>query len=136
LEIVSRMNRPQQDAYMVRAARLPFDHALFPLLVSVEKIGPLPLVELADRLGRDYTTVSRQVSRLERLGLVKREALSVDRRVRKVAITTDGKAATKRIDAARERVIRKLLESWTSEEIEVLLRLMRKLADTLNAIDK
>jgi DNA-binding MarR family transcriptional regulator len=130
------MNRPQQDAYMVRAAKLPFDHALFPLLVSVEKIGPLPLVELADRLGRDYTTVSRQVSRLERLGFVKREALSVDRRVRKVAITQEGRAATRRIDAARERVIRKLLDSWTAEEIDVLVRLMRKLADAMHALSK
>jgi predicted transcriptional regulator len=30
-------------------------------------------VQLADRVGRDYTTVSRQVAKLESFGLVKRQ---------------------------------------------------------------
>lgn len=133
MEVVSVMNRPQEDAYLVRAAGLTLDRALFPILVSIQKIGPIPLVELADRVGRNYTTVSRQVSRLERLGFVTREPLDIDRRVRKVAITAAGKAAAKRIDAARERLVRRILDSWTAEEIESLLRLLRKLAAALSS---
>lgn len=33
---------------------------LFPLLVAVGRHGPVGVVELADHLGRDYTTVSRR----------------------------------------------------------------------------
>ena len=131
LDIMSAMNRPQRDAYMVRAAAISLERALFPLLVGVERIGPIPLVELADRTGRDYTTVSRQVSKLEELGLVKREENMGDRRVRKVAITPQGKAMTNRVDAARERIGRAIFDSWEPQEVEALLRLMRKFAEAI-----
>jgi DNA-binding MarR family transcriptional regulator len=131
LDIMSAMNRPQRDAYMVRAAGISLERALFPLLVGVERIGPIALVELADRTGRDYTTVSRQVSKLEELGLVKREENAADRRVRKVAITPQGKAMTNRVDAARERIGRAIFDSWEPQEVESLLRLMRKFADAI-----
>ncbi|GFE87392.1 MarR family winged helix-turn-helix transcriptional regulator [Steroidobacter agaridevorans] len=133
IDIMGELNRPQRDEYMVRAAGISLEGVLFPLLVSVERLGPIGLVELADRAGRDYTTVSRQISRLEALGLVRREANTVDRRVRKVAITPQGKTMTNRIDAARERFARAILDSWEPQDFEALLRLMRKLADALQS---
>ena len=72
LDIVGAMNRPQRDEALIKEAGIPLDRALFPLLVSVERFGPIGVVELADRVGRDYTTVSRQVAKLESLGLVAR----------------------------------------------------------------
>lgn len=131
LDIMGVMNRPERDAYMVRAAGISLDRTLFPLLVSVERLGPIGLVELAQRAGRDYTTVSRQVAKLEAQGLVKREENTVDRRVRKVAITPQGKAMTNRVDAARERMGRAIFHTWEPQEVEDLIRLMRKFADAL-----
>jgi DNA-binding MarR family transcriptional regulator len=133
LDIMSAMNRPQRDEYLVRAAGISLERALFPLLVGVERLSPIGLVDLAQRAGRDYTTVSRQVSKLEQLGLVTREANTVDRRVRKVAITPRGKAMTDRVDAARERIGRATFASWEPQDVEALMRLMRKFADALNA---
>ena len=72
IDIVSVINRPQRDEMFVREAGIPLDRALFPLLVVIERRGPIGVVELADRVGRDYTTVSRQVAKLESLGLVER----------------------------------------------------------------
>lgn len=132
IDILTSMNRPQRDDYMIRAASIRLERALFPLLIGIERVGPIPLVELADGVGRDYTTVSRQVSKLEELGLVKREPNTVDRRIRKVAITPEGKAMTRRIDAARARIARKVFATWEPEEVESLVRLMRKFADALN----
>lgn len=131
LDIMSAMNRPQRDEHLVRAAGISLERSLFPLLVGVERVGPIGLVELADRAGRDYTTVSRQVSKLEQLGLVTREANTIDRRVRKVAITPLGKKMTDRLDTARERIARATFESWEPEDVVALLRLMRKFADAL-----
>jgi DNA-binding MarR family transcriptional regulator len=71
LDIVTVMTRPQRDEALTRAAGIPLDRALFPLLVAIERFGPIGIVEMADRVGRDYTTVSRQVAKLESLGLVK-----------------------------------------------------------------
>jgi DNA-binding MarR family transcriptional regulator len=131
LDIIGELNRPQRDEYMVRAAGISLEGVLFPLLVGVERLGPIGLVELAHRSGRDYTTVSRQVAKLEQLGLVRREENTVDRRVRKVAITPQGKAMTNRIDNARERFARSVFDSWEPQDVEALLRLMRKFADAL-----
>jgi DNA-binding MarR family transcriptional regulator len=131
IDIMGSMNRPQRDEYMIRAATIPLERALFSLLVGVERVGPIPLVELAEGVGRDYTTVSRQISKLEELGLVKREPHTVDRRVRKVAITPEGRAMTKRVDAARARIARKVFASWEQSDVDALVRLMRKFADAI-----
>ena len=129
LDIVSLMNRPQRDEALIKAAGIPLDRALFPLLVGIERVGPIGVVELADRVGRDYTTVSRQVAKLEELGLVTRQPGAADRRVREAAISPKGKAMTDLVDQARERLGRAIFESWNEHEFEELVRLMRKFAD-------
>src|SRR5882724_10469033 len=90
LDIVSIMNRPQRDEVLIKEAGIRLDRALFPLLVGVERFGPIGVVDLADRVGRDYTTVSRQIAKLESLGLVARQADAADRRVREAVITHKG----------------------------------------------
>jgi DNA-binding MarR family transcriptional regulator len=132
LEIVAVINQPQRDEALIAEAGIPLDRALFPLLVSVARFGPIGVVELADRIGRDYTTVSRQAAKLESLGLVERRDNHGDRRVRDAAITPKGKAMTDRVDAARERIAQAIFESWSGRDIDELVRLMRKFADALN----
>jgi len=133
IDIVSVMNRPQRDEAMVREAGISLDRALFPLLVMVERLGPIGVVDLADRVGRDYTTVSRQVAKLESLGLVERRENAADRRSREAVITASGKAMTDRVDEARERIGLAIFETWPSGEVEQFVALMRKFA---NAISK
>ncbi|MFN7040144.1 MAG: MarR family winged helix-turn-helix transcriptional regulator [Acidovorax temperans] len=129
LEIVGVMNRPQRDEAMVREAGISLDRALFPLLVLVERLGPIGVVELADRVGRDYTTVSRQVAKLESLGLVERQAGAKDRRVREAVVTTKGKAMTVRADEARLRIGRAIFAAWDPKDVEDLARLTRRFAN-------
>ena len=131
LDIVGVMNRPQNDEAMIKAAAIPLDRALFPLLVGIERFGPIGVVELADRVGRDYTTVSRQVARLESLGLAQRRASAADRRVREAVVTRKGRGMTDAVDAARERMGRAIFEQWKPGEMDELVRLMRKFADDL-----
>lgn len=129
LDIVGAMNRPQRDEVLIREAGIPLDRALFPLLVGIERFGPIGVVDLADRVGRDYTTVSRQVAKLETLGLVDRQGSAADRRVREAAITPKGKAMTDLVDAARDRIGRAIFATWDPDDIGDLVRLMRKFAD-------
>ncbi len=62
LDIVGVMNRPQRDEQLLKAAGLSLERALFSLVVSIAKRGPIGVVELAEGVGRDYTTVSRQIA--------------------------------------------------------------------------
>jgi DNA-binding MarR family transcriptional regulator len=133
MDIAGLMNRPERDAQLLELAGLTLERALFPLLVGIERRGPIGVVELADGVGRDYTTVSRQVARLEQLGLVERRSLPSDKRVREAIITAKGKAATDALDRAREKMALSLLKDWSREDFDDLLRLMRMFADSIAA---
>jgi DNA-binding MarR family transcriptional regulator len=128
LEIIGVMNAPQRDEALIAAAGVRLDRALFPLLIGIERFGPIGVVELAAGMNRDHTTVSRQLAKLESLGLVARLESSDDRRTRRAVVTPEGKAMTKRIDAARERMFRAIFSDWPPEEVSELTRLMGKFA--------
>jgi DNA-binding MarR family transcriptional regulator len=129
LDILDAMNRPQRDEALMKEAGIRLDRALFPLLVGIERFGPIGIVDLADRVGRDYTTISRQVAKLESLGLARRKESAADRRVREAVITPKGKAMTDLVDAARERIGQAVFQSWEPREFDELVRLMRRFAD-------
>ena len=133
LDIVAVMNRPQRDEVLIKAAGIPLDRALFPLLVGIERFGPIGVVELADGVGRDYTTVSRQVAKLQSLGLVERRSSADDRRVREAVVSPKGEAMIELVDAARDEILRAIFEKWDAHEIDALVRLTRKFADAMKA---
>jgi DNA-binding MarR family transcriptional regulator len=131
IDVVGFFNRPQNDATLLQEAGVTLDRALFPLLVLIQRRGPLGVGELADRVGRDYTTVSRQVAKLENLGLVARRPGKTDRRVTEAIVTEKGQAMSEMLDAARERLAAKALASWSEEDLVELARLLRRFADNL-----
>lgn len=131
ISIVSVMNRPRNDERLIAEAGVQLDQALFRLLVVIERVGPIGVVDLADRLGRDYTTISRQLAKLEGMGMVMRHENSEDRRMREAVVSAKGKAVTDRLDQARERLAREIFQDWTAEDITDLVRLMRKFAEAL-----
>jgi DNA-binding MarR family transcriptional regulator len=130
IDLVGIINRPQQDAAMVEEARISLDSALFPLLVGIARFGPVGVVELADRTGRDYTTVSRQVAKLQALKLVMRRAAQSDARINQALITAEGQILVDQIDAARNRVVTKVLADWNLADVQNLALLLRRLADS------
>jgi DNA-binding MarR family transcriptional regulator len=131
IDIISVINRPQRDELMVREAGISLDRALFPLLIVIERRGPIGVVDLADRVGRDYTTVSRQVAKLESFGLVERQAAAVDRRISQATVTAKGKAMTDAVDKARERIVGAMFATWDDHDVRELVRLMRKFANAV-----
>lgn len=134
LSIVHVINRPEGDDRLIGEAGISLDRALFPLLVVVERFGPIGVVDLAGRVGRDYTTVSRQLAKLESLGLVERRTGGEDRRVREAIVTSKGQAMTDALDAARVRLGRKLLANWEEKDLDELVRLLQKFARDIEIV--
>ncbi|ECD9322010.1 MarR family transcriptional regulator [Salmonella enterica] len=132
IRIVSALNRPRNDEKLIADAGIQLDRALFSILISIERLGPIGVVELAECAGRDYTTVSRQVAKLEKLGLVIRQHNVIDRRIREAVISPTGKAMTERIDAAREQMGNAVFKDWSQDELDIFVRLMQKF---VNAMD-
>jgi DNA-binding MarR family transcriptional regulator len=136
LDLVGLFNQPQRDSVLIREAGVQIDRALFPLLVRIERRGPLGIVELADLAGRDYTTVSRQVTKLESLRLVTRQKSADDARVSRVAITKQGQTITDALDVARERLARGIFAKWSDSDKQNLVSLLRKFVDDLSGQPK
>jgi DNA-binding MarR family transcriptional regulator len=131
IDLMGVMNRPQADDILISAAGISLDRALVPLLVRIERLAPIGIVDLADRAGRDYTTVSRQVAKLERMKLVTRRAAPADRRVREALITDKGKTMVQAVDAARDRLFAPVLAKWSDRDFDSLVRLTRRFVDDL-----
>jgi DNA-binding MarR family transcriptional regulator len=128
LQIVNVLNRPQGDNMILARAGVSLDTALFPLLVRVSTQRNLTIGALADQVGRDYSTVSRQVTRLQVLGLVHSEPAQSDRRQRLLSVTAAGKNTLKKIDRARNSVMSEALDGWSQGEITELARMTTRLA--------
>ncbi|MCA1179681.1 MULTISPECIES: MarR family winged helix-turn-helix transcriptional regulator [unclassified Pantoea] len=136
LMIVGTFNRPQRDELLIKESNIQLDRALFPLLIQIGRFGPIGVVELAERAGRDYTTVSRQVAKLEELGLAQRQKNARDKRVNEAVITAAGKTMTDKIDAARAQIYQHLFENWQDSERTELARLLQKFVGDFMAIDR
>ncbi len=114
-------------------AGLELDPAFLPLLVGLGAWGPSGVVELSGRMGRDHSTISRQIDRLEGAGLVARAVSPSDGRVRIAQLTPQGEAAIAKLSAARRRLLERALETWPPSEREALTRLLGRFAEALKA---
>jgi len=131
LDIAGMMNGPERDAVLIREARITLDRALFPLLVLTGRLGPIGVVELAERVWRDQTTVSRQLARMEAQGLIARVANVVDRRRRACVLTAPGQAMAEHIDAARQSLLQRGFAGWNEHDVDDLVRLTVRFADAM-----
>jgi DNA-binding MarR family transcriptional regulator len=136
MDIVGMLNSPRYDDILLQEAGVALDRALFPLLVRVAVQGPVGITELADQVGRDHSTVSRQIAKLEGLGFVAREPDAKDQRVRAAIITPAGRAVAETLAGARNRLIARVLDGWSREDRADLARLNRKLADSMKRLGR
>ncbi len=133
LELTGCLNSPRQDDVLLRKAGVSLDRALFPLMVRLSAASAMSVAKLAEQVGRDPSTVSRQLAKLEQLGLVRRPEARDDLRVRDAAVTKAGLRTVAAIAAARRRLLSELLRDWSPDEREVFPRLLRRLAGTMKA---
>ena len=133
LQIHGYMNRPDLDQAFLARAGVKLDRALFPLLSRIGRSHPIGVVELAGLVGRGHSTVSRQVAKLESLGLVERQAAEGDQRVRLLEPSATGWTMLNRFALARRKFLGKRLEGWTDEERLMLLDLLTRLSATIAA---
>jgi len=131
IELIGFLNSPRRDDTLLREAGVRLDRALFPLLVRLGMSGALSVGDLADQVGRDHTTVSRQLAKLEDLGLVARQAADADRRVKAAALTVEGEAVVQAIAGARRRLLSRALADWSEDDRTHLADLNQRFVDSL-----
>jgi DNA-binding MarR family transcriptional regulator len=96
---------------------------------ALSTVGTRPGIDqitLAGLIAYDRTTITGVVDRLVQKGLLVRQANSRDRRVRELQITDEGRRILCGIEPAVEAAQRTMLRGLTTDEADVLLRLLRK----------
>lgn len=131
IDLMSVLNSPRRDDALLREAGVSLDRALFPLLVALGARGPLAVAELADLVGRDHTTISRQLAKLSSLRLVRRREGKADRRTNAAELTDAGAEIVRKIALARRRLLAQALAEWSENDRKALADLARRFADAL-----
>lgn len=80
----------------------------------------LAVNQFADRLSLSMAATGRAIDGLHRGGLVSRREDAVDRRVKRIALTDAGTAATGRIAAVRVRSVQRIVDALSPAEREQL----------------
>lgn len=91
--------------------------------------GDQPVAELARWLQVDAGATTRLLDRLEKKGLVRRERTLQDRRVVRVAITSEGMAATAQVPSVLSSIMNAHLGGFTHDEWQTLVGLLRRMLD-------
>jgi DNA-binding MarR family transcriptional regulator len=135
-ELTSFINDPRNDRHLMAEAGLTFDPAFMPLLLRLGVLGEAGVVELAGQLGRDHSTISRQMAKLESAGLLERLASETDGRARTARLTSQGRKAFADLGGARRRLLDRVLADWTDSDREALGRLLFRFVRDLHSTVK
>jgi DNA-binding MarR family transcriptional regulator len=131
LRLTGFFNRPQADVVLLRRAGSSLDRALFPLLIRASLEEQLTVSQLADTVGRHYSTVSRQITALQEQGFVKRTPDPCDNRQSFITVTAKGRAEAARIANARKVALAAVFTDWSAIDQANLARLVSKLTSSL-----
>lgn len=107
------------------------DRAGYLLLRTLEQIGPASINVLADTLGLDGSTVTRQISSMQAAGLVVRETNPEDRRSCIIRPTEEGMERMNQFRERRKATVTALTDSWSAHERRTLSKMLSKLNDSI-----
>ena len=132
-----RLTRAPRFAETVRQrAGAEVDRAGYAVLVRVSELGPVRLSELAQYLGLDVSTVSRQVQQLEQRGLVDRSPDPLDGRAALLELSVPGRDIMQKMRDAWCETVADVVGTWKPADIVRFGSLMdRFVSDVVKYLD-
>lgn len=101
------------------------------ILFEIRRMGAPSMQQVAEELGMDVTTFSRQTKTLEGRKLITRRTSPDDRRVNILGLTSEGEWLLSQIDSYMTRRIEQIFAFMTSFERETVIRSLGLLNDAL-----
>ena len=102
-------------------------------LISIPHDG-IPMSKLAHKLGLDASTLTRNIQKLETLGLVKRQHDSYDKRVQKALLTKQGLEITEEIEEILLQMNNSIIETIDLDTQENMCELLEKLVWSMDCV--
>lgn len=92
------------------------------ILFEIRRVGRPSMQQVAEELGMDVTTFSRQAKSLEGKGLITRQASTDDRRVSLLGLTDAGRQVLEKIDRYMAYRIEQIFSHMSGFERETVVR--------------
>jgi DNA-binding MarR family transcriptional regulator len=122
----------------VGKARNSMDRAAYLLLNRLDRQGPMGVKALAEGMGIDSSTVTRQVAPLVETGLVKRTSHPDDGRAVVLALSPRGEARLTEVRESRRALMTLVTNGWSPQERDMFCDLLTRfnvaLSDHLSAV--
>ena len=88
--------------------------------------------QVADTLGMDITTFSRQIQTLVKMDLVLKTPLPEDRRIYQLSLTTQGKYIAAKIDAEMNQYLNEVFSNMSEFERDMVIKSVKLLNDAMS----
>ena len=132
-ELRNLIRRSQSQGALLSALVHPdLDASIYPLLAYIEAHPGSQGSDLAAHFHVGRATISRQLQRLEDLGLIEREIDAADARRRAIELTADGRLRLAAAAEARVALLREVLADWTDTDIHTLAELLGRYSRDFN----
>ena len=102
-------------------------------LISIPHDG-IPMFKLAHKLGLDASTLTRNIQKLENLGLVKRNHDPYDKRIQKAILTKQGVEITEDIEEILLQMSTSITEQIDLDTQENMCELLEKLIWSMDCV--
>lgn len=110
------------------------DGGAYPLLVHVSRVPGVRSCDLAAYVGVGRATISRQVHRLEELGLLLRRPDPQDARNQQLELTEEGARLVAEASDARRSWLHEALAAWTPDDVATLAGSLGRLNEALDEV--
>lgn len=107
-------------------------HEQWPLLKWLWEQDGISQKELSGKSLKDQPTCTRILDKLERRGLIRRQANSVDRRVSLIYLTSEGQEIRDSLLPLARQVLEQALQGLSEQERAQLKNLLNKIYDNLD----
>ena len=106
------------------------------ILYEVEHQYQPSMQQVADSLGTDITTFSRQVQSLIKLNLISKTSDPKDRRISILSLTEEGKEVAENINQQMNEILDDVFSNMSQEEKEMVVRSIQLLNNSMQKTTK
>ena len=94
----------------------------------------IPMSKLAHKLGLDASTLTRNIQKLEKMGLVERKPDTYDKRVKRVVLTKHGLTIADNIEESLLQINNEIIDQIDLDIQEKMVGLLEKLVWAMDCV--
>lgn len=133
---IRRLQQISVAIFMEETAAYGITPVQFAVLSTVQRHPGLDQRTLARTIGLDTSTIAGVIDRLERRGLLQRNASAADRRVRLLTLTNEGETLLGTVIPAMLKAQERILKPLPAGERDQFMRMLKVLVEANNGLSR